>query len=88
MVLILNSEIYYLSYLSIRFIYGKDTDFGKASQAIEVYRFADEMQLKVLMAAVVRHFENLDPKHVLASYEFFRNVKYDPQQLEKNRLVI
>jgi hypothetical protein len=44
-----------------RFIYGEDKNFGKASLAIEVYRFAVEMQLKALMAAVVWHFENLEP---------------------------
>lgn len=71
-----------------RFIYGNEKQFEKASLAFEVYRFADEMLLKVLMAAVVDHFEQLGPDHVLASYEFFRNIKYDAQQLEKNRLVI
>lgn len=68
---------------------GGDRHFGKASAlAFEVYSFADRMQLKVLIAAVVKHFANSEPRTcVLACYEFFKNIHYDAQQLSKIELV-
>jgi hypothetical protein len=56
-------------------VYGKLTDFKDVSFAVEVFKFAHEMQLDYLANELIKFIRvNVKPSEVFATYDFFKKM--------------
>jgi hypothetical protein len=58
-------------FLLFRFIYGSDKDFKDALVAVDVYKFAHEMQLDNLVASAGKYLHDVSPDNLIPVYNLF-----------------
>lgn len=58
-----------------RFVYGREKNFKKTSLAVQVYRFAHEMQIDLLLKEVEKFIiDRLSAASVFAAFDLFKFV--------------
>lgn len=69
-----------------RYIYGSTKDFINATLAVEVYKFAHEMQLDNLVADAGKYLYDVGPDNLIPVYNLF-TLTENQQGMENCRMV-